>query len=282
MAGVFSTGERVKKLLFASVMSLAMVVGAGAADLMPAPAPVPVYTKAPPPAWSWTGFYLGLQGGAGWGTSQDSTTATQLAGGPVVPNTVPGLFQSSYGLNGFHGGGTAGFNWQTGPIVWGVEGDISAADINGSGDCTSLWNTPLGFQPTGCQTKMTAFGTLTGRLGVTVDHALVYVKAGGAWAHFNHNSVAIPDFPVIPVTASISDNRSGYTVGTGIEYKFWHGWSAKVEYNYMDFGTRNLTFAYFLTTTGALFATGFADDKERVHVVKAGLNYRFNWWGSNY
>jgi outer membrane immunogenic protein len=172
MAGIFNTGERVKKLLFASVMSLAMVAGAGAADLMPAPAPVPVYTKAPPPAWSWTGFYLGLQGGAGWGTSQKNETGFESTTGVITTTTTPFAFQSSYGLNGLHGGGTAGFNWQTGPVVWGIEGDISAADISGSGDCTAVFGfggAPIG----GCHTRLTAFGTLTGRLGVTVDHALV-------------------------------------------------------------------------------------------------------------
>src|ERR1700730_3417456 len=109
-----------RKLLIGISMSLGTAVSAVAADLPP------VYTKAPTPppaAWSWTGFYLGLQGGAGWGTRQDSLTATQTCPlgvcGPIIPVTpFPNLFQSPYGLNGLHGGGTAGLNWQTGPVIW--------------------------------------------------------------------------------------------------------------------------------------------------------------------
>jgi len=195
-----------KRLLLGSTILLGMVASAAAADL-------PVYTKAPPPPpmWSWTGFYFGVQGGAGWGTSDNN-----------------------FGLNGVHGGGTVGLNWQTGRVVFGVESDISAADIEGS------------------RTRVKDFATLTGRLGVTVDQALVYIKGGAAWARLGH------DVPV-------SDNRTGYTVGTGIEFGLWNHWSAKVEYDYMDFGTKTLLIGL--------------NDQERVHVIKAGLNYRFDWGG---
>jgi outer membrane immunogenic protein len=218
MGATFSTGDNMKKLLLGTAMSLVMAAGAAAADLMPAPA----YTKAPPPPMPmWTGFYLGIEGGTGWGTTADTFTASQFPGGPLLTTTPVGPFQSSFGLNGFHGGGTAGWNWQHGPVVLGIEGDISAADINGTGDCTQVFG-----NFSGCRTKLTGFGTLTGRLGIAIDHALVYIKGGGAWAHFDH-SVLTSSL----TAASIGDNRSGFTVGTGIEYAFWHGWSAKVEYD---------------------------------------------------
>jgi outer membrane immunogenic protein len=265
-----SVGESVrgtmKKLLLGTAMSVLMVASAAAADMMPA------YTKAPPPAPMmpmWTGFYLGIQGGTGWGTSQSTETAFQaLPAGAVVAAFPPGASQSSYGLNGFHGGGTVGLNWQTGPVVWGVEGDISGADINGSGDCSTVF---VFFS--GCRTKMTGFSTLAGRLGISIDHALVYIKAGGAWAHFDHSVVSTG-----PFTASVGDNRSGFDLGMGVEYAFWHNWSAKIEYNYMDFGTRNLTYTS-VTAAGVPAFNTFVDDKERIHVIKAGVNYRFNWWG---
>src|SRR6202521_4016890 len=105
------------RLLIGTAISLAMVAGAAAADL-------PVYTKAPPPAppsWSWTGFYVGVQGGSGWGTNEMNETSVQLVPGTGVIPVVPNSASASYGLNGWHGGGTAGYNWQAGQIVFGVE-----------------------------------------------------------------------------------------------------------------------------------------------------------------
>ncbi|MGP0089989.1 MAG: outer membrane protein [Xanthobacteraceae bacterium] len=268
-------GNTMKKLLLGSAMSLALVAGAGAADL------APVYSKAPPPAWSWTGFYVGVQGGAGWGTTEDSVTAFSFGPSPVIPIAPGGLLRSSYGNNGLFGGGTAGFNWQTGRVVFGVEGDISGANIDGDDSCTSSLG--FGFIPNSCHTNLSAFGTATGRLGVTVDHALLYIKGGAAFGHFEHDAVAGVPFPVPPggvtlASASISDNRAGFTVGTGIEYALWGGWSAKLEYDYMDFGTKNIAFTY----TGGVLPPGvpvnvFADDRERVSIIRAGVNYRFDW-----
>jgi outer membrane immunogenic protein len=257
-----------KKLLLGSVVLAAMIVGsAKAADL---PLKVPAY--APPPlaaSWSWTGFYLGVQGGAGWGTEERSSTALECS--PVqcvLPFGIPPN-ESSFTLNGWHGGGTAGFNWQLGPIVFGAEGEISGANISGKADCTALFRNLFGFTSSStCHTNLPVFGTVTGRLGVAVDHALFYVKAGGAGAHLNHN------INTVPFSGSTGDNRWGFTAGTGIEYAFWGNWSAKLEYEFMDFGTKNIVFA--VQTPGEAFNI-FMDDRERIHVVKAGLNYRFSW-----
>ncbi len=123
---------------------------------------------------------------------------------------------------------------------------------------------------------------LTGRLGVTIDHALVFVKAGGAWAHFDRDVTlgVIANGPGgAQGNGSFGENRSGVTLGTGIEYALGSNWSAKVEYDYMDFGTKSSV----LATTGTLFGAGnvnnlTVDVRERVHVVRAGLNYRFGLW----
>ena len=91
---------------------------------------------------------------------------------------------------------------------------------------------------------MTWFGTLTGRLGFTVDHALIYVKGGGTDAHFNYTATSTSTFILVaaPLTPTLGENRFGGTAGFGIEYAFLNNWSAKLEYDYMDFGTKNLTF----------------------------------------
>jgi outer membrane immunogenic protein len=263
-------GSTMKKLLLGTAMTVVLSGYAAAADLL-------VKAPPPPPPWSWTGFYVGLQGGAGWGTEERGFIEFCNPGGscPII-NAVPGTERSSFTLNGLHGGGTAGFNWQKGPIVFGVEGDISGSDINGTGDCSTSFG-----DAAGCHTKLDWFATLTGRLGFTVDHALIYIKGGGAWGHFNHDVVSTAagcGAPGLSCSSSIGDNRSGFTVGTGIEYAIWHNWSAKVEYDYIDFGTKNLAFP-LIVNTGKFAGTSFVDDRERVHVVRAGLNWRFDWGG---
>jgi outer membrane immunogenic protein len=110
-----------------------------------------------------------------------------------------------------------------------------------------------------------------------------YVKGGAAWAEFDHDiatGAATIGAGVMGPTYAVSDNRVGHTVGAGIEYALGGNWSAKLEYDYMDFGTRNLALAP--TSLGIFAPTAIAinvDDRERVQLIKAGLNYRFGWGG---
>jgi outer membrane immunogenic protein len=273
-----------RRLVIASLACAALASGSAIAADMPLKAPAP-----PPPAWSWTGFYIGVQGGAGWGTSEDLATSFQncTAGvcGPVTPFGAPGVERSTYTINGLHGGGTVGLNWQSGQIVFGVEADISGANIDGTGDCSESlgrsFNQGFTSSSAGCHTKLTWFGTAAGRLGVTIDHALLFVKAGGAWAHFDQDATMttfVTNGPgSLTGTTALGTTRTGYMVGTGIEYALGSNWSAKVEYDFMDFGTKSLNFPFTGTTFGPVTVPLFADDRERVHVVRAGLNYRFNW-----
>jgi outer membrane immunogenic protein len=272
-----------KKLMLTTAALVALTVGsAGAADLPAGP----VYKAPPPvPVWTWSGFYIGLQGGGGWGTSDDSLTAVSLTepgASLTFPVTPAGLATNNLATSGVFGGADAGINWQTGPLVLGVEGDINWSNIDGTGNCSSLFgflSVPV-FQAS-CNTKMPWFATATGRIGMTVDHALMYVKGGAAWAEFDHNITtgATTLGPgIVGPTYAVSDNRFGFTVGAGVEYALSSNWSAKLEYDYMDFGTKNL--ALTPTTLGlfAPIAIGLnVDDRERVQLIKAGLNYRFSW-----
>ena len=236
-------------------------------------------------AFSWTGFYIGAQGGAGWGTSEDSLKAFQTCVGvactAVFPITPPGLLRDSYGINGFHGGGTIGFNWQTGPVVLGVEADLSGSDLTGNGNCADSSGVVFGGISANCRTRLTSFGTVTGRLGfVATNRALVFVKAGGAWGDFDRSViVGTPVFGpggVIAASASFSETRWGFTAGTGVEYALWRNWSAKIEYDFMDFDTSNENFRFSgpLISAGAVLNV-HSGDREEVHVVRFGLNYKF-------
>jgi opacity protein-like surface antigen len=119
---------------------------------------------------------------------------------------------------------------------------------------------------TGTLSAKTDFiGTLTSRFGYTQGRAMIYAKGGAAWAHdrysFNgqvtdiecasvtNHSPPLPntcDLFNAPVTTAFnfnaSETRLGWTVGGGLEWAFWDNWSAKLEYDYLDFGTRNVTF----------------------------------------
>ena len=100
---------------------------------------------------------------------------------------------------------------------------------------------------------------------MTVDHALLYVKGGVAWAH---DKYSIDNF--LRGSASGSETRTGWVFGGGVEYAFTHNWSGKVEYNYMDFGTKSVDFC------DSNDCLPF-DVPQRIHAVKVGVNYKFDW-----
>jgi outer membrane immunogenic protein len=112
-------------------------------------------------------------------------------------------------------------------------------------------------------------GSVTGRLGYTWGPALLYAKGGYAWKDRNDLNVSVGGLPVAFTTDG--NHRDGYTVGAGLEYMFAPNWSAKVEYQYYNFGDTTFT-----AGPAPIVGVRFRDDE---HTVKAGLNYRFNWGG---
>ena len=136
--------------------------------------------KAPPfvsPPFSWTGFYIGGNVGAGFGTTETSVDvgpALTAVTGTAVAATAPLVSET---FNGFVGGIQAGYNWQAGVFVLGVEGDLDAAGLQGNAPCVVVLN---------CTMKHNWFADITGRVGVVaVDRALIYLKGGVAWEGSN-------------------------------------------------------------------------------------------------
>ena len=117
-----------------------------------------------------------------------------------------------------------------------------------------------------CTSNSNELGSVTGRLGYSFGPALLYAKGGYAFKDGDHVLVAGSPFGV----ATTGNTRDGYTVGAGLEYMFAPNWSAKIEYQYYNFGSTT-----FLSPV-ALAGARFNDDE---HTVKAGVNYRFNWGG---
>lgn len=213
------------------------------------------------PVWNWTGFYFGGHIGAGSAFKQwdDPTNA-------FVP--VTGFpFTGKSDIGGSIGGGQIGFNYQNGAVVWGVEADASFADIEGDARCaTAIFL---------CNAQITSLGTITGRLGFSWDHLLFYGKFGGAWAHEKYRANSfffLDDFQA-------TDTRWGWAIGAGLEYAFTSGLSVKVEYNYLDFGTKQIAFSNTGIPTIASIAAGVPlDIKQNMHLVKLGVNYRLDWF----
>jgi outer membrane immunogenic protein len=227
-----------KNLLLASAALIALSGAASAADLARA-AP---YTKAPmmEPGVNWSGFYIGAMGGYGFSDH--------------VRTTVGGATFTTSGsdINGGFGGGTIGYNWQTGPWVFGLEADAAGADISDSA-------TAIGVTVT---ERINAFGTATGRIGYAVGPTLFYAKGGYAWADNEISASAVG----VGTVFSESHIHSGWTVGGGLEYMFNRNWSGKAEYMYADYG--NQTYLAAFAPGGIGFGAAF-------HTVKAGINYHF-------
>ena len=175
----------------------ASLVSANAADIQQRSMP----TKAPAYVtlvYNWTGPYIGISGGYGFGSS-DFT-----GGGSVDPKG--GLF-----------GATLGYNWQMGALVTGIEGDISWSGLRDSGTCA------LGA----CRVENNWLGTVRGRLGYNAGRWMPYVTGG----------LAVGDIDAsIAGAGSSHETKAGWTVGAGIEAAIAGPWTAKVEYLYVDLG----------------------------------------------
>ncbi|HWK94854.1 MAG TPA: outer membrane protein [Pseudolabrys sp.] len=211
-------------------------VAANAADL---PVKAPLYTA--PLGYNWTGFYVGINGGGGFG----HTDWTYVIGGNTAGhNTSGGLI-----------GGTVGYNYQIQKWVLGLEGDWDWANVKGSTACPN--------PAFSCESKLTSLGTLRGRVGMAVGSTgnfLLYGTGGWAWGRLNIQTV----HPTVG-TNGTSKTPNGWTAGGGVEWGFLPNWSAKLEYLYVGFGTNTYT-----VDTGLQ-----VDAKERVNVIRAGVNYRF-------
>jgi outer membrane immunogenic protein len=226
------------KLLAATALVLATATTSYAADMrMPAKAP-PAYVA---PMWNWTGFYAGLHGGYGWAD----------VGAAGISGTGD--------LDGWFGGGQIGYNWQApgSNFVFGIEADLSGADISSSATATGGGVT---FTDTA---KLESFGTIRGRIGVAVwERSLAYVTGGWAWGNGNFSvSAAIPALGVA-AAASSSQTHNGWVLGGGLETAINQNWTWGVEYQHISFDSQT----YF----GALSVDSDVD------TVRLKLNYLFH------
>jgi outer membrane immunogenic protein len=263
-----------KKFLTPLVFAAAAAVIAGPAFAADMATRAPVYTKAPAPipVYSWTGFYVGLNGGGGWNnTTGDQSCLTPgpafILAGPGCSTTTTGTLKPSGGLFG----GQAGYNWQTGMWVWGIETDIQWSGIKDAASFTVPCCLPgLGTPGAGTTSQnLDWFGTVRGRLGITVwDRGLLYGTGGLIYGEEKVSETVT--FPAVAYGAAASSTRTGWTAGAGFEYAFTNNVTGKVEGLWYDMGSQTIGFTSPVTnfTENGTFNYKGA-------LVRAGLNWKF-------
>lgn len=225
----------------AVVCAVTGAISAQAADL-PARNRAPSYSAPTPQTYDWTGFYLGLNAGYGWGQSSWSDPAA-------------GADSGSFNTNGGLVGGQLGYNWQVGSTVLGIETDLDWMNVKGStGGAGGVCATDGGGQ---CQTQQSWLGTTRARLGYAFDRWLPYVTGG----------VAYGNIQAVQPTGTTTDTKAGWTAGGGVEYGIDRNWSAKLEYLHVDLGTA--------TFMGAASGTSTLNVPIKDDLVRAGINYRW-------
>lgn len=242
-----------KRLIASSVVISTLAVSSAMAADIPVRAPA---AAPPPPVFSWTGPYVGVTAGI----AGDKFTY------PLSVTGVPVSATANVTSSGFLFGGTIGYNYQfANRLVLGAEADWSWADVAGQINLSAALG-PIGIAAT-AGSKLENLGTLRARVGYAWNRALLYATAGYAWGRVRSGLSA--SLGPLAIALSRSNNVSGWVVGAGIEYAITGNWSLKTEYLYVNFDRDTL----FATALGP--ATLNLDVETDVHIVRAGLNYRF-------
>jgi outer membrane immunogenic protein len=279
-----------------SLLVAATLTAANAADLTPT-YKAPLYKAPPAVVQSWTGFYVGANGGYGWGRWDSNSLAAIFPDG-VTTNADPNV-------SGWFGGVTAGYNWQTSQQwVLGIEGDFdwSGERASDSASGTTSAISPIGtglcdiHAPCTLTTTTTSanewrkewFATVRARAGYLIDPTWLVYGTGGiafAGAKFSSSStttstltdsigdIVNPNSPFLigtPTTASAGFSQAqtvvGFAVGGGIEKMLSRDWSLKAEYLFMDFGTHT-----FLSGSGEDTSIKLIEND-----VRLGVDYHFH------
>jgi opacity protein-like surface antigen/outer membrane protease len=228
-------------------------------------------------SFNWSGYYVGAQLG---GLANLSEISDPLG---------PSLFGNPNLASGPFAGLQAGYNYQSGVVVYGLEADIALPQVEGTSTCSARSGA---FINSNCKVGVDAFGTLTGRLGLALGQdgrSLVYGKAGAAW-YTGSLDLATNDSTTgaagNPFTTRNDDlSHWGWTLGAGAEYALSGPWSVKAEYDYASFSNDAVTLlpSAVIDPTGAVVDTVGARRghvSNDLHSFKLGLNYRFGQPGA--
>jgi iron complex outermembrane recepter protein len=229
----------------------------GVRGTLPSGTPSPIVSKSPSPDWAWsqsppvtwTGVYLGINGGFTFGGSNWT-------------DSVTGGSTGDFGTSGFVFGGTLGANYQVESLVFGIEADGDWADTSGFGTFTAS-----ALCTGGCFTTSSWLSTVRGRAGYAFDRFLVYGTGGAAFGSVRTN------FSNDPVTSSI---EAGWTVGAGVEVAFARNWSAKAEYLFVNLADGSCSTNCAIADASGTPVIPNVSVKFNESIVRGGINYRFS------
>jgi outer membrane immunogenic protein len=245
-------GEVLMKTVAIGFAAITALIGTSAlAADMPMPMKAPY---SPPAAYSWSGCYIGVNGGGA-----RSENFWEPVGGVDLGTTSP---------NGFFGGGQVGCDYQTGPWVFGVEGQFDWVGAKNSALAQSA------AAATEMATKLKMFGTVEGRVGYAFNRVLPYVKGGLAGARFWQELDATTATTITPVLGG-NENVLGIAGGAGFEVALLTNLSFMMEYNYIHLGTNGAPISCIDPAACAGTPTLGLDIKQNIQAVMFGMNYRF-------
>jgi outer membrane immunogenic protein len=241
------------RIVFTTALIACAAIGsARAADL---PTKVPLAPVPAAAAYSWTGCYIGVEGGGNWGRSSETASGVRNPAVAGLPLT------NEFDLRGALVGGTVGCNYQVGTWVFGIENDYSWTNKSGSANDIAPFNTRA------VNTVSESWiDTLRGRIGFAWDRALIYGTGGVAFTDAQLTVCGAARCP------SESQSRTGWVAGVGVEYAVWQSLSVKIEYLHADFGTTRYFNSPAIPTNFAIRDVRLSDD-----IIRAGLNWRFDW-----
>jgi outer membrane immunogenic protein len=265
-----------KKVVLTAAVLVASAGMAFSADL-----PARVAKPAPyiaPPVFTWTGFYVGANVGYGFSRSRDVNMVEVGPGegeggpGPAIAavaagSSLPGTY-GSLSPKGIFGGLQAGYNYQFGQFVLGVESDIQVSGIR---DRVNGYDNNTEYT-LATKSEVNWFGTLRPRVGYAFDNVLIYATGGLAFGGVKY---AQEFYCCGSYYASARADRTkfGYAVGGGLEYAVSSHWTVKAEYQYINLGSANLSATeYNPDPTPYSVHTRL---RSNFHTVRLGVNYRF-------
>ncbi len=273
-----------KRLLLAAAAVAMLAAPAFGADLrMPVKAPPPIAA----PVATWAGFYIGINGGGGVADGRTEADPagcflTGACGGSAAFNPLRTVILTDH-RGFFTAGGQAGYNWQYGPWVLGLETDLNYNSWKNTTTGAFALAAPLaGTLSSTITDKLTWFGTFRGRVGFTVTPTwLLYATGGLAYGHVaSSTTVAFSLAPGDTYAGAASSTRAGWTVGGGTEWMFAPNWSLKAEYLFVDLG--HLHYADACVAGAGGFCTAFAPPpayatsaRFRENIGRIGINYHF-------
>lgn len=256
------------KLHHVLVPALLVSSSAFAADVVVEQTPVPAAV------FDWSGAYVGANLGGGFGKFKHPFEVTDLTTTPPA-SVASGSLDITAG--GFLGGVQAGYNWQSGQMVYGVEADFQGSAVKAEDSLNFNLFPGIPGAPTlsgKAGTKLDWFGTVRARIGYTpVDRFMIYATGGLAYGHVKSyiDGTLTSGGSSGSINESASKTKAGWTVGAGAEYAINTNWTLKSEYLYTDLGKATL---YDGDLLGAGSNVTLKNDVA-FHTVRIGLNYKF-------